>query len=60
MGRPVAELVLSEGGDEELERLTKRSSVNRQLAFRARLVLTCAGGRTNTAVARRYRTTKEA
>jgi transposase len=58
-GRPVAELVLSDGEREELERLTKRTSVNRSLAFRARLVLACAGGMTNTAVARRYRTTNQ-
>ena len=41
----------------ELERLSKRAQVNRQLAFRARLVLACADGAANTAVARRYRTT---
>jgi transposase len=57
MGRPVAELVLLGDEGAELERLTKRALVNRQLAFRARLVLACAGGMTNTAVARRFRTT---
>jgi transposase len=41
----------------ELVRLTKRAHVNRLLAFRARLVLACAGTATNTAVARRLRTT---
>ncbi len=59
MGRPVAELTLTDGERDELERLTKRASINRNLAFRARLVLTCAGGMTNTAVARRYRTTNQ-
>ena len=38
-------------------RLTKRAHVNRALAFRARLVLACADGATNSDVARRYRTT---
>jgi transposase len=58
-GRPTAELVLL--GDEraELERLTRRANVNRRLAFRARLVLACAAGATNTAVARRYQTTNQ-
>ena len=41
----------------ELVRLTKRAHVNRVLAFRARLVLACAGTATNTTVARRHRTT---
>src|SRR5258708_21567779 len=59
MGRPVAELTLTDGELDELEGLTKRASINRNLAFRARLVLTCAGGMTNTAVARRYRTTNQ-
>ena len=38
-------------------RLTQRARANRVLAFRARLVLACAAGAANTAVARRYRTT---
>ncbi len=58
-GRPVAELILQGDEKTELERLTKRAAVNRQIAFRARLVLACAGGMTNTAVARRYRTTNQ-
>jgi len=41
----------------EWVRLTKRVYVNRALAFRARLVLACAADATNSAVARRYRTT---
>jgi transposase-like protein len=40
-----------------LTRLTKRARVNRSLAFRARLVLACADGTANSAVARRFRTT---
>ena len=55
----MAELVLL--GDEraELERLARRTNVNRHLAFRARLVLACAAGATNTVVARRYKTTNQ-
>jgi transposase len=58
-GRPVAELILKGDEQAELERLTKRAAVNRQLAFRARLVLACAGGMRNSAVARHYRTTNQ-
>jgi len=57
IGRPKAALVVTGDERRELERLTKRVHVNRQLAFRARLVLACADGALNTAVARRYRTT---
>jgi len=57
IGRPRAEIVLT--GDERLTlvRLTKRSRVNRAVAFRARIVLACAKA-SDTAVARRLRTTK--
>ena len=41
----------------ELERLTKRTRVNRALAFRARVVLACAEPQPNTVVAKRYHTT---
>ena len=41
----------------ELVGLTKRAQVNRALAFRARLVLACANTATDTAAARRHRTT---
>src|SRR5512139_881260 len=58
-GRPKAALVLSEAEREELLRLTKRSRVNRSLAFRAKLVLACADGQTNSAVARLHRTTDD-
>jgi len=56
-GRPKAKL---EVGDEEkcaLERLARRSRVNPALAFRARVVLRCATGLTNTAVARSLHST---
>jgi hypothetical protein len=58
IGRPKAALVVTEDERTELVRLTKRAHVNRLLAFRARLVLACADGATDTTVARRQRTTK--
>lgn len=59
LGRPKAELLLSEPDRLELERLVQRARVNRNLAFRAKLVLACADGLSNTEVARRYRTTNQ-
>jgi transposase len=55
-GRPMAELVLSEDERGELLRLTKRARVNRNLAFRAKIVLACAEA-TNSAVAQSLRST---
>jgi transposase len=52
------ELALSDEEREELVRLTRRAKVNRNLAFRARIVLGCAGG-TNSAVASSLRTTNQ-
>ena len=56
-GRPKPALVLTDDERSALLRLTKRPRTNRLLAFRAQLVLACADGAANTAVARRYRTT---
>jgi len=42
MGRPTRPLVLTENERDELQRLTKRATVNRLVAFRARLILACA------------------
>ena len=57
-GRPKKKvLVVTEEERAELMRLTKRARVNRSLAFRARVVLACTDGVTDTAVARRHRTT---
>src|SRR4051812_37584304 len=56
-GRPKKPLVVTDDERDALIRLTKRPRANRLLAFRARLVLACADGTANTAVARRYRTT---
>lgn len=57
IGRPKTRLVVTDDERRALMRLTKRARANRLLAFRARLVLACADGVANTAVARRYRTT---
>jgi transposase len=57
IGRPKPALVVTDDERSALTRLIKRARVNRSLAFRARIVLACAGGAANTAVARRYRTT---
>src|SRR5919106_3550589 len=57
IGRPRAEVVLTERERAELIRLTKRARVNRAVAFRARIVLACVDA-FDTTVARRLRTTK--
>ena len=57
LGRPKAEVVLTESERAELIRLTKRARANRAVAFRARLVLACADA-PDSAVVRRLRTTK--
>jgi transposase len=55
-GRPKAELVLSAEEREELLRLKRRASTNRRIAFRASMVLGCADGGTNDAVAAHLKT----
>src|SRR4029453_8016020 len=57
IGRPRAEVVVTDDERAALVRLTKRARVNRALAFRARIVLACIDS-SDTAVARRLRTTK--
>lgn len=57
LGRPKPTLVITDDERRELERLTKRTRVNRALAFRARVVLACAEPQPNTVVAKRYHTT---
>jgi transposase len=56
-GRPKASLELSFEERGVLERLVKRARTNRHLAFRARIVLLCASGASNTEVAREVRAT---
>ena len=57
IGRPRAEVVVTDDERAALRRLTKRARVNRAVAFRARIVLACIEA-SDTAVARRLRTTK--
>lgn len=57
IGRPRAEVVITDDERAALVRLTKRARVNRALAFRARIVLACIDA-PDTAVADRLRTTK--
>jgi transposase len=57
IGRPRAEVVVTDEERAALVRLTKRARVNRAVAFRARIVLACIDT-SDTAVARRLRTTK--
>jgi transposase len=54
-GRPKTQLTLTDDERNELERLAARARVNRNVAFRARIVLACAEGGTNRAVAHRLR-----
>src|SRR6188474_2222635 len=57
IGRPRAEVVVTDDERAALVRLIKRVRVNRAVAFRARIVLACIDD-SDTAVARRLRTTK--
>ena len=57
IGRPRAEVVITDDERADLVRLSQRARVNRAVAFRARIVLACAEA-SDTAVARRLRTTK--
>src|ERR687891_2100514 len=57
IGRPRAEVVVTDDERAALVRLMKRVRVNRAIAFRARIVLACIDD-SDTAVARRLRTTK--
>jgi len=54
-GRPKAELILSDEERSELESLARRRRSASALAQRARMVLACAAGQDNKAVARRVR-----
>ena len=58
-GRPIPPLTLTEDERETLERWTRRPTTARALAERARLVLECAAGKSNTIVARELRLTKQ-
>ena len=50
-GRPIAPLALDGAERETLEQWTRRPKTAQALALRARIVLACADGRSNTGVA---------
>jgi transposase len=58
-GRPKAELIVTEAEREELERWARRPKTAQALALRARIVLRCADGKTNTHVAAGLGVTKQ-
>src|SRR6266478_1870205 len=59
IGRPIPLLRLTDDEREALERWTRRPTTAQALAQRARVILACASGRTNTRVARELRLTKQ-
>ena len=58
MGRPKAELVLSEAEREQLTSIARSRSMPAALTQRAQIVLGCADGDANSIVARRFRVTQ--
>src|SRR3990172_3280848 len=58
-GRPITPVILSSEEREALERWRRRHSTSQALALRARIVLGCADGATNTAIAKELRLTKQ-
>jgi transposase len=56
-GRPKAELVLTDAEREQLTRWARRARTSQALALRAKVVLACADGLTNSEVAARLRVT---
>jgi transposase len=58
-GRPIPPLTLTSAEREALERWTRRPRTAQAVAQRARLILGCATGKTNTVVARELRLTKQ-
>jgi transposase len=58
-GRPIPPLTLTDAERETLERWARRAKTAQAVAQRARLILGCATGRTNTVVAHELRLTKQ-
>jgi len=58
-GRPKPPLVLTAEERETLERWARRPKTAQALAHRARMVLSCAVGRTNAAIAAELRVTRQ-
>ena len=59
MGRPIPELVLTTEEQQTLERWARRPKSAQALAQRARLVLACAPGKSNTVVSREMKWTQQ-
>src|ERR1700730_10166180 len=59
MGRPIPELVLTTEEQQTLERWARRPKSAQALAQRARLVLACAQGKSNTVVSREMKWTPQ-
>jgi len=59
IGRPIPPLTLTDEERATLERWTRRPTTAQALAQRARVILSCAAGKTNTRVAREQRLTKQ-
>jgi hypothetical protein len=59
LGRPIPALELSTEEREALEHWARRPTTAQATALRARLILGCAAGKTNTRVARELRVTKQ-
>ena len=57
MGRPKSELVLSDEEQAQLQSIARSRSLPAALVRRADMILACAAGATNSAVARRFGTT---
>ena len=55
-GRPKSELIVTDEEREELQRLARRTRSSRHVAFRAKIMLRCTQGETNTVVARTLHT----
>lgn len=58
-GRPIPPLTLTDDERETLERWARRPTTAQALAQRARVVLGCAAGKTNTVLARELRLTNQ-
>jgi transposase len=58
-GRPIPRLVISPSERSTLEGWSRRAKTAQALALRSRIILLCAGGRSNTEVARELRVTKQ-
>lgn len=59
IGRPIPELVVTQGERESLQNWARRPKSAQALALRAKIILACAEGKTNTEVASQFRVTKQ-